>query len=885
MTLAAESRLGPYEIVAPIGAGGMGEVYKARDTRLGRTVAVKVLPQHLSGSPEVRLRFEREARTISQLSHPHICALYDVGNQDGVEYLVMEYLEGETLADRIGKGPMPLEQVLLCGIEIAGALDRAHRQGIVHRDLKPGNVMLTKSGVKLLDFGLAKAIASPRLVSELTASPTITGRSPLTEEGAILGTFQYMAPEQLEGKAADARTDIFAFGALLYEMATGSRVFSGSSRVSLISAILRDDPKPIATFQPMTPPALDRVVKTCLAKDPEERWQSAHDVASELKWITQEGSEAAIPALAVIRGKRNERIWQAVAAAAVVVAAVLAWRSSMRRSSPPPLLRTAINLPLGLQLDTENASLAVSPDGRRIVIAASGPDAQQNLWIRSLDRLEVQPIPGTEGATYPFWSPDSRTLGFFAGRKLARTEISSGSVQTICDAVEGRGGSWSPDGRIVFAPGPYGPLYLVPAAGGNPVAVTRVDEATRTHRLPYFLPDGKRVLFLSGKGVDLKDNAIFCLDLDSRKVSLVARENSGGVFARPGELLFQRAGTLLAQPMDAGSLRLTGPPVPVAEGVWFNQPRRVGRFSVSDTGLLVFGGASLTQKSQLTWFDVAGARLATVGNPEYFRPQGVSVAPDGKTIAASISDPAGHADIWVYEAASGVKRRFTFEAAGGYQPSWSADGKQIAYSNASNGVLIKASDGASPAKDLLSKGASADVMGWSPDGRFLAVGYLKEKTGADILLLPTSGGEAPRTLVAGPANERNGRFSPDGKWFCYVSDESGREELYVIPFPGPGGKWQISSGGSNEGFWLGDGSAIAYWQPADNKLLSVDFHAHGSTADIGPPRPLLGAKSISNAAISPPQDGKRFLLAIPTGGDVPYPLTVLDGWTTMLEPR
>jgi Tol biopolymer transport system component/predicted Ser/Thr protein kinase len=883
MALAPGTRLGPYEILAPLGAGGMGEVWKARDTRLERTVAIKVLPARLSSSPEVRQRFEREAKAIAQLSHPHICALYDVGREGDTEYLVMEYLEGETLSDRLARGPLPLEQTLRFGVEIGHALDRAHRQGIVHRDLKPGNVMLTKTGVKLLDFGLARAMSPAAAAGPLSSLPT-QDRA-LTAEGAILGTLQYMAPEQLEGKETDARTDIFALGAVLHEMATGRRAFSGTSQASLIADILHTDPPAISSVQALSPPALDRLVKTCLAKDPEERWQSAQDVGSELKWIAQSGSEAEVPARALVRGRTRERIWQAVAAVAIVVAAVLAWRAGMSRSTPAPLLRTAINLPLGLQLDTENAPLAVSPDGRRIAIAAAGPDGQQKLWMRSLDRLEVQAIPGTDGATYPFWSPDSRNLGFFAGHKLLRTEISSGSVQTICDAAAGRGGTWSRDGRIVFAPSLHGSLYLVAAAGGAPSPVTQADEVTRTHRLPQFLPDGKRVLFFSGSGLNAKDNAIFCLDLDSKKVSLVARENSGGVFARPGELLFQRASTLFAQPMDAGSLKLTGPPVPIAEGVWFNQPRWVGRTSVSENGLLVFGGASVTQKSQLAWFDAAGARIATVGGPEYYRPEGYCVAPDGKTIAASISDPGGRSDIWLYDADRGSKRRFTFEAAGGYQPSFSADGKRIAYCDANNGILIQASDGASPAIALPSSGASADVMGWSPDGRFLAVGYLREKTGADILLLATSGESPPRPFVAGPANERSGRFSPDGKWFCYLSDESGREELYVIPFPGPGGKWQISSDGATGGFWLGDGGALAYWRSSDDRLFAVDFHARDGTADIGAPRPLLGGKPIPTSAVSPSTDGKRFLLAIPSGGEVPYALTVVNGWTALLERR
>ncbi len=881
MTISPGNRLGPYEILGQIGAGGMGEVYRAKDTRLERTVAVKVLPPHLSASPESRQRFEREAKTISQLSHLHICALYDVGREGETEYLVMELLEGETLSDRLGKGPLPLEQTLRYGTEIADALDKAHRQGIVHRDLKPGNVMLTKSGVKLLDFGLAKVMAPAQPISALTSGPTVAGAPNVTREGTILGTFQYMAPEQLEGREADGRTDIFAFGAVLYEMATGKIAFSGASRASLISAIMQNDPPPVSSVRPMTPAALDRLVRTCLAKDPEERWQSAHDIATELRWMAQASSGADIPAPAVVRRMSRERVWQAVAAAAVVVAAALAWRSGMRRSSLSPVLRTAINLPPGLHLDAQNASLALSPDGRRIAIAASGSDGRQKLWLRSLDRLEVQPIPGTDGATYPFWSPDSRTLGFFTGHKLARTEISSGSVQTICDAADGRGASWSRDGRIVFSPAPYGPLFLVPSAGGTPVPVTRVDGPTRTHRLPHFLPDGKRVLFFSGVGVDARDNAIYCLDVDSKKVSLAARENSGGLFAPPGELVFQRSTTVFAQALDAGSLRLSGPAVPIAEGVWFNLPRWIGHFSVSDTGLLVFGGASPTQKSQLTWFDLEGARLGTVGSPEYFRDQDLSVAPDGKTIAASIADPTGRSDVWFHDAARGIRTRFTFEATGGYEPLWSADEKQIAYVDSNGGIFVKASDGASPARTLFAQ-SSANITSWSPDGRFLAVGSDRGKSGADISLLSTSGGSALQPFVAGQANERDGHFSPDGKWLCYISDESGQDELYVVPFPGPGGKWQISSGGASQGFWLGDGGAIAFWQPADNKLFAVDFRAHGNNADIGPPRPLFGGRSIPSVAMSPSPDGKRFLLAIPAGGEVPYTLTVVSDWTAML---
>ena len=884
MSFSAGSRLGPYEILSPLGAGGMGEVYKARDTRLERTVAIKVLPTHLSASAEVRQRFEREAKTISQLSHPHICALYDVGNQDGVEFLVMEYLEGETLADRLAKGPLPLEQTLRCGTEIADALDKAHRQGIVHRDLKPGNIMLTKSGIKLLDFGLAKVLEPQRTIESLTSVPTAAKE--ITREGTILGTLSYMAPEQLEGKTADPRTDIFALGATLYEMATGKKAFSGASQASLIGAILHTEPPAISAGQPASPPALDRLVKTCLAKDPEERWQSARDLASELQWIDQAGSSAGTPAPTITRRKKQERLWQAVAVVAVLLAAVLILRNVARRTSPSPIIRTAINLPAGLHIDPQNASLAISPDGRRLAVVAGGPDGRQKLWLRSFESLEVQVLPGTDGATYPFWSPDSRSLGFFSGHRLAKIEVSSGSVQTICEAGDGRGATWSREGRIVFSAAAYGPLSLVQAAGGTPVVITRVEGATRTHRLPRFLPDGKRVLFFSGTGVNAPDNGIYCLDLDSKKISLVARENSGGIFAQPGYLVFQRADTVLAQPIDLATLRLTGSPTPIAEGVWFNMPRWIGHFSVSDTGLLVFGGASLTQKSQLTWFDLSGEKLGTVGDPEYFHEGGIAVSPDGNAIAVSIADPAGRADVWLYDPRRGVKTRFTSDPTGGYHPVWSPDGKQIAYGDANGTILVKAGDGTSPARKLFSLvSANAEVSSWSPDGRLLAIGVSGGKTTYDVLLVSSSGDGKSQPFLSTPANERQARFSPDGTWLSYVSDESGRDELYVVPFPGPGGKTQVSSSGANQAFWSRDGRAIAYRQPADGKLFAVDFNVRGGNVDIGPPRSLFGGRPVPTETFWPAPDGKRLLLAVPVGGEAPYTLTLVNGWGSMLEPR
>jgi serine/threonine protein kinase len=517
VALKAGARLGPYEILGQIGAGGMGEVYRARDTRLERTVAVKVLPPHMSASLESRQRFEREAKTISQLSHPHICAIYDVGRKGETEYLVMELLEGETLSDRLAKGPLPLEQTLRYGTEIADALDKAHRQGIVHRDLKPGNIMLTKSGVKLLDFGLAKAMAPalakrrpldaagreqtaagqhPMAKNSLTALTTQMGAANLTEEGTILGTFQYMAPEQLEGKEADGRTDIFAFGAVLYEMATGKIAFSGASRASLISAIMQNDPPPVSSVRPMTPVALDRVVRTCLAKDPDDRWQSARDLMGQLRWIAEGSSQAESlppPAVAPRRKSLERLVW----AAALIVAAAAAWMLGMR-SRPSNAAPIRLSLPAPGKT-AFGVGLALSPAGRSVVFVGTR-EGKQLLWLRPLGGLEARPLPGTDGAWNPFWSPDDRFVGFFTDNKLKTIEIASGAVKTLCDlsSVEPlSGGTWNRDGVIVFSPDTHSPLYRVPATGGVPARLTELVKEQRegAHLFPEFLPDGRHVVF------------------------------------------------------------------------------------------------------------------------------------------------------------------------------------------------------------------------------------------------------------------------------------------------------------------------------------------------------------------------------------------------------
>jgi Tol biopolymer transport system component len=889
MLLSAGNRLGPYEILAPIGAGGMGEVYKAKDTRLERTVAVKVLPQHLSSSPEVRQRFEREAKTISQLSHPHICALYDVGREGETEYLVMEYLEGETLTERLAKGSLPLSQTLKVGVEIADSLDKAHRQGIVHRDLKPGNVMLTKTGVKLLDFGLAKAMAPAASSSGATSLPTVMGAATgdnLTQEGTILGTFQYMAPEQLEGKEADGRTDIFAFGCVLYEMATGRKAFAGSSQASLISSIMKEEPAPVSALMPTSPPALDRVIRKALSKDPEDRWQSAGDLGSELKWIGEGGSASGIAAPVV--PSRNRRIgglaW--AAALALAVAGFAAGRL-LQQAPDVAIVRTSIDLPPQLDLERNNASLALSPDGTTLALAATGADGRRLIWLRRMDGFAVQPLPGTDDAMIPFWSPDGRSIGFFAERKLKRVPAAGGVVQTICEAADGRGASWSVDDVIVFAPAPFGGLWKVSAAGGTPAPLTRTDKPGGTHRLPFFLPDGKRLLYFSGSQTSDKDkqSAIEVLDLATGKSTLVTRENSEGRYAEPGYLLFVREGNLMAQRLDR-SLKTTGGPIPIAEGVLFQPFRWFGNYTVSGTGRLVFQGSGAARRKQLTWFDVDGKELGRVGEPANFI--SLALSPDAQR--AAMTNIAGQAgakpEAWLYDLGRGVGARFSFGDEGSNFPVWSRDGREIAFGDPGGGVSVKAADGTSAPRVIWPAQTNVWPLSWSPDGKLMLLRVQDAKSGGvDLWVLPLDGEKKARPLVATDPDEFiNGSISPDGKWLQYISNESGRREVYVVPFPGLGEKRPVSTGGAIAGRWLGD-RAILYTQPPDGKLFAVDLEVRGTSLQVGRPRPIFGGKPAPRGAFDVTLDGKRMLFAVPVEDGSSAQIRFVSDWRAELPKK
>ncbi len=893
MALSAGTRLGPYEILAPLGAGGMGEVYRARDTRLERMVAIKVLPTHLSASPERRQRFEREAKTISKLSHPHICALYDVGRADGTDFLVMEYLEGETLAEHLAKGPLPTEQVLRYGMEMADALDKAHRQGTVHRDLKPGNVMVTKSGVKLLDFGLAKAVAP--VTSRLSALPTEAAGKSLTGEGTILGTFQYMAPEQLEGKEADARTDIFALGAVLYEMATGQKAFSGANQASLISSIMTSEPAAISALAPMCPPALDRVVRTCLAKDPEDRLQSAHDVGAELKWIAEGGSQPGVPAPVAARRRSRERLaWAGFVAAAVAAAFAVGY--FRRGSEPPRAIRFEIspgeNAPYtdAGRVDTDLAP-AVSPDGRHVAFNAEDSDGKTFLWLRYLGELTTRPLAGTEGAKFPFWSPDGRSIAFFADRKLKKIEVSGGPAQRICDAPRGRGGTWNRDGVILFAADSFSPINRVSASGGTPAPVTRLDtaHAESSHRWPHFLPDGKHFLYFSYLGANpeapSQNGGTRLGSLDSKETKVLVAESSNTIYAPPGYLVFCREGNLLAQPFDAESLRTTGDPMPIAARLEYDEGRKFGSFSVSVGGVLAY--ASLTsRRTQLRWVDRTGREIALVGAPAEY--ENLRLSPDGRRVAVSIREPGTkHASIWIYDASRGAMARFTSTPSLDFSPVWSPDASHLAFSSERAGgprLFLKPLSGAGGEEALLKTTTMSEIpTDWARDGRFILGAVAEPQTGYDVWVLPMAGDRKPFPFVQGKSTDWQGTFSPDGRWVAYTSEESGRAEVCVAPFPGPGPRSQISTAGGSLPRWRGDGKELFYIA-ADQKLTAVDVRT-APALEAGAARPLFEVRSVPTYGwiYDVSADGQRFLVNARMREQTAPPITVVVNWAADLK--
>ncbi|HSA93155.1 MAG TPA: protein kinase [Terriglobales bacterium] len=884
MALAGGARLGPYEIESPVGAGGMGEVYRARDTRLGRTVAIKVLPAASAGDRELRQRFEREARTISSLNHPHICSLFDVGHQDGTDFLVMEYLEGETLAHRLQRGALSTEQLLQYGREIADALDKAHRQGIVHRDLKPGNIMLTKSGVKLMDFGLAKLaqVAAPMTT---VLSQLVTEDQKLTDRGIVVGTFQYMAPEVLEGKEADARADIFALGVVLYEMATGRPAFQGKTRASLIAAILSSEPPPIAQLQPLTPPALERVVKACLAKDPEERIQTAHDVLLQLKWIAEAGSEAGVPVPVAARRKRRERIAWGCAAALALLAIALGVGYVRRAPAVPAVVRFSLPPPENAHFD--QFDLALSPDGRSLAAIGVEDSGKRFLWVRSLDSLAGQRPEGTEGAQAPFWSPDGKWVGFFADGKLKRVSVLGGLPETVCDHIIAASATWNREGVFLLTSMEGGPILRITSEDCAPKPATKFDPGGKVflHAWPNFLPDGKHFLF-TALARD-KIHEVLVGSLDSVEARPLLRDASNAYYSAPGYLLFSRQGILMTQPFDAQSQRLSGEAIPlVKEQLHFVGLHGGAAYSASENGVLAYFIQN-PDHTQLVWRDRSGKQLGVIpDSTDYVQPR---LSPDGTRVVAGSYDWLTHTgDLWTYDLQRNHWQRLTqhsFPASA--TAVWSHDGSHIYYDTmvgGKGGIYAKPAR-ASGEEETLFTGATSRVLlatDVSPDGRYLLFGRDSRETGMDILRLPLSGEHKPTPLRETKFNESYARFSPDGHWIVYASDESGQFEVYLQPFSGSGEGTQISSGGGRWPVWRRDGKELFYLN-LDRQLMAVSVQL-GLKLQTGTPRALfpLPRNFAFDNGFDATEDGRQLLIPEPTQSEPPS-MTLVLNWPAGLK--
>jgi eukaryotic-like serine/threonine-protein kinase len=887
MAILLGKRLGPYEILSAIGAGGMGEVYRARDTRLDRIVAIKVLPTHLADRSELRERFEREARTIASLNHPHICTLFDIGRQDGIDYLVMEYLEGETLAQRLAKGPLSIQQVLQYTIEIADALDKAHRKDITHRDLKPGNIMLTKSGTKLLDFGLAKLAQESAPATSDSQLPTM--KDAITAQGTILGTLQYMAPEQVEGKEVDARTDIFAFGVVVYEMATGKKAFEGKTSASVMAKILEVDPPSIASLQPMTPPQLDRIVKRCLAKEPDERWQSANDLANELKWIAEQRSQAAIPASGVARRRIREQAAWALPAVAVVVAALATAVPYFQRT---PLqvrpVRFTISPPekerLPILADTPDF-LSVSPDGSKVAFAAADSGGTYMLWIRDLDSYTARPLPGTDDAYGPFWSPDSRFIAFSAGSVLKKVAVEGSPPQTLTvSASLDSMGSWNRAGVILFAALRGSGILRVSSTGGSATPVTMLDASRQEdfHYWPHFLPDGKHFLYFA-HSTSPGNSAIFVGSLDSKEKKLLLQASSIAIYSPPGYLLYVRNGTLLAQSFDADRLELKGDALPVAQGVLFSSNNGGAAVSVSGNGVLAYRMVPSNAQTELVWVDRKGSEQRLPAPPHGYRNPRLS--PDGKHVAVTI-DELGSQD-WILDISRGTLTRLTFEGSYNGAMAWSPDGKWVAFGTDRSGprnLFWQLADGSGKAERLTTnETAQSDVAGgWSPDGQTLAYESLVPGAGYDLWVYRLTDHKTQPFLQT-RFNEISPRFSPDGHWLAYASDESGRLEIYVQPYPGPGGKWQISTDGGTEPVWARNGEL--FYRNGD-KMMAVETNTKSNFSADNPK--LLFERHYATYNTMPAydatSDGQRFLLA-KTAGQGPQEINIVLNWNEELKQK
>ncbi|HTC41616.1 MAG TPA: protein kinase [Candidatus Acidoferrales bacterium] len=869
MTLQTGARLGPYEIVGPLGAGGMGEVYRARDTRLDRTVAIKILPALLSGDSARKQRFEREAKAISGLNHPHICVLYDVGHQDGMDYLVMECVQGETLAKRLERGALPVDQVLKIGMQLADALDKAHRSGIIHRDLKPGNIMLTAEGAKLLDFGLAKPAAFTAETMSMNAKPS----DAVTAQGEIIGTIPYMCPEQVEGKELDARSDLFSLGAVLYEVLTAHRAFPGKSQWSVASAILEKDPRPIEEIKPMSPAALGQAIRRCLAKEPDDRWQTARDLELELKWIGETGAktDAAAPAAA---GKAWKK-WMPWAAAAILALAGVALGMRLNRgaTTTTQTIRAWLLPPPGSSYLPQN--FAISPDGSRLAFVALDAEGKTALWVRTLSAAGAQELNGTEGALYPFWAPDNRRVGFFAQGHLKTVDISGGAVQVVCESLFAWGGSWNRDDAIVFTPNLVGPLYRVTASGGTPTPVTKVvsEGSLLAHRWPFFLPDGEHFLYFVdwGSADDVPGDGIYVGSIKSGESKKILAEHTGNVEFANGELIYVHDGTLVAQPFDTSRLEITGAAVPIAGQEMEVRPTVThAGFSVSENGMLIIE-SSADAPSHLVWYDASGKELGIFPEVGYNDPE---FSPDGRLLAVSSDDRRnGKHFIRVYDLQRGISSRLT-EGGREHYPAWSRDGKQISFRGSGMGEdsYVMAADGSGQPKKLIK--SEVGPFGWSLDGHMVYMTW--EKGGAAPSVAVSSPGDG--RLVAFESNAVEPKFSPNGKWIAFVTVGGG---VAIRPYPGPGAKMQVTGDGAQPR-WSWDGRMLFSIQ-RDRKLAAVDFDPEKGT--VSSPRVVfqtrIVATNLAGDQYDVNRDGRFLINSLPM--NTATPLTLIANWGAGLK--
>jgi len=905
MMLASGTKLGPYEIVSPLGAGGMGEVYRARDTRLDRTVAIKILPSHLSDNPEAKQRFDREARAISSLNHPNICTLYDVGHQDGNDFLVMECLEGETLDRRLQKGALLLKQVLEYGKQICEALEKAHRAGIVHRDLKPGNIMLTESGAKLMDFGLAKPAVAVLGASSSPGAGPLTPSTPtmnvsrltepagaLTQKGTVVGTFQYMAPEVLRGQEADARSDLFSLGCVLYEMLTGKRAFEGKSQLSVLTAILEKDPEPITA--PATPPALDYAVQTCLQKNPDDRFQTAHDVKLQLVWIAKSGTQTGAQAVVGVR-RRGRGVLFFVAAAVLAVAVLALAASWWRAQSPPRVVRTTVVPPGGTHFETlyRNGSPALSPDGTRMAFVASR-EGRTSLWIRQLDLLDPTELPGTGGAYLPFWSPDGRVIAFFANGKLWRMDANGGgSPIAICDAPEGRGGTWGNRDVILLTPAIGGPVVRVSAEGGMPAATTPTppNVGGLSDRWPFFLPDGKHFLYLHtpyGAADDRNQIRLGSIDNTTDQFLLQGRYSIPR-FAS-GWLLVGRSGSLIAWRFDPARGKLSGDAVQVADKVAFDDIVSGSVFSVSEQGVLLYQQGTGTAGEHHVWVDATGKQLSQVSDPGTVY-GGSRLSPDGSKIAASVVAQSGNNDLWAWDLARGTRARLSFDSRYIDSPVWSSDGRTIYFaSDAGHANLLQVSetpaDGSRPPRDLIATPTNAFVADTSSNGQWLLYEEsLRDASQTSALkAFPLAAGLKPFQVLERIDSGSNARLIPgSNQWLAYQSGESGRPEVYLTSFPNAGARYQVSPAGGTQPLWSKDGKRLYYLDPGQ-RLTAVDIQPDRNSIHIGTPRVLFQTSvrtSIAGEGYDVARDGRFLLVNSVTGS--PAPLTLVINWDAELK--